>query len=169
MTEPELYDNSAREEAGISYEWDHAFKDGKYYSYFGITPIVTLYYPMYWLTHKLPTIRWAIMFYAVFAAAFTCLAEISGVTLLVRKPNFLMLCLSLPASVLAVGIFYTVQSYGMYVLPVAAAICFLMLTLWQGFSALMQQQKKWKMYVHFGLSGLALGLCAGARPSIASC
>ena len=167
LTEPQLYDNSVRDELGISYDWDHAFKDGKYYSYFGITPIVTLYYPMYWLTHKLPTIRWAIMFYAVFAAAFTCLAVISGVTLLVKKPNFLMLCLSLPASVIAVGIFYTLQSYGMYVLPVVSAICFLMLSLWQGFAACMQPQKKGKMYFHFGCSGLALGLCAGARPSIA--
>lgn len=163
----EIYDHSVREDEGISYEWDHAYKDGSYYSYFGITPLVTLYYPIYWLTHKLPTIRWAITFFAVFAAAFTCLAVISGVNLLVKKPNFLMLCLSLPAAVFGVGIFYTLQSYGMYVLPVISAICFLMLTLWLGFTACMPEKKKWKTYVRFGFSGLALGLCAGSRPSIA--
>lgn len=166
LTESEVYDNSLRTEKGIPYAWDHAFKDGKYYSYFGITPIVTLYYPMYWLTHQLPTLRWAIMFYAVLAAAFTCLAVISGVTLLVKKPNFLMLCLSLPASVLTAGIFYTVQYFGIYVLPLVSAICFLMLSLWQGFTAC-RTETKWKMYAHFACSGLALGLCAGARPSIA--
>ncbi len=167
LSESEVYDNSVREEEGIYYAWDHAYKDGKYYSYFGITPLVTLYYPTYWLTHKLPTLRWAIMFFSLFTAAFTCMAVISGVELLVKKPNFLMLCLSLPASVFAVGIFYTLQSYGMYVLPVISAICFLMLTLWQGFAACREQKKIWKNYVHFGISGLALGLCAGCRPSVA--
>lgn len=166
LSESEVYDNSLRSEKEIAYAWDHAFKDGKYYSYFGITPLVTLYYPMFWLTHKVPKVSWSIMFYSVFAVAFTCLAIIAGVTLLVKKPNLLMLCLTLPASVLTVGIFYTVQYTGIYVLPLVSAICFLMLAFWQGFAACMEQ-KKWKMYVHFGVSGLALGLCAGSRPSVA--
>lgn len=167
LSESEVYDNSVRNEAGIYYAWDHAFKDGKYYSYFGITPLITLYYPVYWLTHKLPTISWAINFFALFAAAFTCFAVIAGTNLLVKKPNFLLLCLSLPATVLTIGIFYTVACCGMYVLPLGAAICFLMLSLWQGFLACMTPKKKWKMYAHFACSGLALGLCAGARPSVA--
>lgn len=168
LSESEVYDNSLREGEQIPYVWDHAFKDGKYYSYFGITPIVTLYYPMYWFTKRLPTMCWAITFFAMLASAFTCLTVISGVKLFVKKPNFLMLCLSLPASVVTVGVLYAVQNISVYVLPMISAICFLMLALWQAFEAVAYMaKKKWKMYAHFACSGLALGLCAGSRPTLA--
>ena len=34
--------------------WDHAYYDGKLYSYFGVAPILTVYYPYYLITGKLP-------------------------------------------------------------------------------------------------------------------
>lgn len=166
MSDTEVYDNSSRDTAGVGYAWDHAYKDGKYYSYFGITPIVTMYYPVYWLTHKLPTLRLAILIYAIFAALFICRAVIAAVTLLVKKPNLLLLCLSLPAAVMTAGIFYSLQSVSIYVLPLCAAICFLMLALWQGFAGCMPAKgRRLKQYLHFAVSGLALGFSAGARPS----
>ena len=42
------YDISARQD--IDYLWDRAFYNGKYYSYFGITPIVTIIYPFYFIS-----------------------------------------------------------------------------------------------------------------------
>lgn len=39
---------------GINYMYDRAFFDGKYYSYFGIAPILAVYYPFYLLTGFLP-------------------------------------------------------------------------------------------------------------------
>lgn len=35
------------ERKGVDFLWDRAYYDGKYYSYFGITPIVTIMYPFY--------------------------------------------------------------------------------------------------------------------------
>ncbi len=46
------YSPDARE--GISYLYDRAFFDGRYYSYFGIAPILAVYYPFYLLTGFLP-------------------------------------------------------------------------------------------------------------------
>ncbi len=46
---------SPGERNGISYLFDRAFYDGKYYSYFGIAPIITVYLPFYLLTGGLPT------------------------------------------------------------------------------------------------------------------
>ncbi len=166
LSEEEIYDYSVRSEEKINYMWDHAYKDGKYYSYFGITPIVTLYYPLYLLTHTLPTLRQAIMFFSVFAALFTCLAVIAGTNLLVRKPNMVMLAVSLPVSVAAVGVFYANEFVGIYVLPLVCAICFLMLSLWLGFKACESEKKKAAL-AEYLVSGIALGLCAGARPSTA--
>ena len=45
MTNP--YDTTARESAGVSYLWDHAYFKGKYYVYFGILPCLVFYLP--WL------------------------------------------------------------------------------------------------------------------------
>lgn len=38
---------------GISYRWDRAFFNGKYYCYFGIVPVLCMYLPVYLLTGKL--------------------------------------------------------------------------------------------------------------------
>ena len=48
------YDRASR--TGIRFLWDRALYDGKYYSYFGITPIITVYYPYYFITGKVPSI-----------------------------------------------------------------------------------------------------------------
>ena len=48
------YDRAARDKAGVWYMWDRALYNGKYYSYFGIAPILTVYYPYKLLTGKLP-------------------------------------------------------------------------------------------------------------------
>lgn len=40
--------------AGVDYAYDRAFFDGRYYSYFGIAPILVFYYPYYLVTGNLP-------------------------------------------------------------------------------------------------------------------
>lgn len=44
------YDWSARNLEGVSYEWDHVYYDGKYYSYYGIAPVLTFFLPYHKLT-----------------------------------------------------------------------------------------------------------------------
>ena len=166
MPPEHIYDASLRSEANVDYRWDMAFKDGKYYSYFGVVPVLLLYFPYYWITGKTPTLDGATMFFAVLAAAMTCFAVLAAVQLLVRKPNLLMLCMILPAAVAATGIFYCVHARAVYVLPVASGICFLMLCLWTGMLAVRTKTKR-KAYPEYCISGLALGLCAGSRPTLA--
>lgn len=50
------YDITQRDSAAVSGDyWDRAYYDGKYYSYFGIAPVFTVYYPVYILTGRLPS------------------------------------------------------------------------------------------------------------------
>ena len=44
------YDWGARSEAKVSYKWDHLLYDGKYYSYYGIAPVILLFLPFHLLT-----------------------------------------------------------------------------------------------------------------------
>ena len=39
------YDPAEREEAGVSYHWDHAYYNGKYYMYFGVVPVFLAFMP----------------------------------------------------------------------------------------------------------------------------
>ncbi len=44
------YDWSARSEQGVSAKWDHVLYNGKYYSYYGIGPVILLYMPFHLIT-----------------------------------------------------------------------------------------------------------------------
>ena len=48
--------------------WDRAFYNGHYYSYFGIGPILTVYYPYYLLTGALPGDAFVSMIYSALCA-----------------------------------------------------------------------------------------------------
>lgn len=45
--------------------FDHAYYNGKIYCYFGIAPILTVYYPVYLLTGKIPTVAGAVCFMGI--------------------------------------------------------------------------------------------------------
>ena len=44
------YDWSERSEKGVRYLWDHCLYEGKYYSYYGIAPVLLLFLPYHLLT-----------------------------------------------------------------------------------------------------------------------
>lgn len=44
------YDWSARNAEGVNYAWDHVYYEGKYYSYYGVAPVLTLFLPYHKLT-----------------------------------------------------------------------------------------------------------------------
>ncbi len=68
------YSPDARD--GIHYLYDRAFFDGKYYSYFGIAPILTVYYPFYLLAGFLPVDSVVMGIFSMLVALFLPLAVI---------------------------------------------------------------------------------------------
>ena len=53
------YDSQLRNTSEIPYLWDRAYFNGKYYSYFGIAPLILAYEPVYIIFGKLPDIKLA--------------------------------------------------------------------------------------------------------------
>lgn len=66
------YDPTARE--GIYYLWDRAFFDGKYYSYFGVTPLLLVYFPFWFITGMLPHYGFVMAVFLLITAVFFALA-----------------------------------------------------------------------------------------------
>lgn len=61
---------------GIDFVYDRAFFGGKYYSYFGIAPILVFYYPYYLLTGTIPTDSSVMGFFSLMTALFLPLAVV---------------------------------------------------------------------------------------------
>ncbi len=71
--------------SGVYYLYDRAFFDGKYYSYFGIAPIILVYFPFYLLTGVLPADSTVSGIFSLISAVFIPLAVIEWAKL--RKGN----------------------------------------------------------------------------------
>ncbi|MGN0614507.1 MAG: hypothetical protein ACI4JB_11495 [Porcipelethomonas sp.] len=161
------YDYSLREpkdEKGIEYPWDRALYNGKYYSYYGITPVLVFYFPYYWITGNLPTMNTASIFFGVFMILFMFGAILAFVKRFVKKPNFMLLIVASVTMCFVSGIFLAVHYSSLYNIPVVTSACFLMLCLWSGVEGYSHIHEK-KSIPLFILSGIAFILCLSARPS----
>lgn len=76
------YDYSQRTAAGVNNEfWDHCLYDGKYYSYYGIGPVLTLFLPFHKLTNRYFSTIWAVLIYSIIGIL--CLSKLYE--LLIKK------------------------------------------------------------------------------------
>ena len=160
------YDRVGRDENEIKYVFDRSFYNGKYYSYFGVAPVLTFMYPVYRLTGKVPTLAQTCYFYAPFTVLFLCLMIFAAARLCCKKPNFLLLMLMLPAATLLCGVLYCQQHPNMYDVVVASGLCFMMLLLWSGMQSVLVK-KKWLRMLLFVICGISCVLCVHSRPSMA--
>lgn len=163
-----VYDSGLRGSSQAFAYWDLAYYNGKYYSYFGVAPVLTFYYPYYKMTGKLPTLAMANNFYTVFGILFMCLAILAAVKLLDLKPKLLLLLLMLPTSTATMGFWTLGNEIDRYTLPTVSGLCFLMISLFTGMTACTTAKKKLKPVLLL-IGGTALALSVASRPTVALC
>ena len=162
------YDPDARSAAGALYNWDYAFYNGRYYSYFGAAPVVSFYIPFYKLTGKIPETSMAAVFFTAVGTLFMCLTILAVLRLFRTKPNLILLLLMFPASAAAMGFWVTASEADKYTIPVSSGLCFLMICLYTSITALVTERNKLKPLLLL-IGGTALALCVGSRPTISLC
>ncbi len=160
-----VYESSQRTESGLFYLWDYAYYKGHYYCYFGVAPVITFYFPYYWITGKLPTLPMANAFFVFFAVFFFCQALLSAVKLFAPKPNMLLLLGAMPAGMCCLEVFYLLNWADMYCLPIASGLCYLFLSIWLGMKACSMKKHIPKL-VALTLGGIFLALCVASRPGL---
>lgn len=64
------YDTNLRSSNNVSAAWDHVFYDGKYYSYYGIAPVILLFLPYHKLTDCFFPTDIAVLIFAVIGIIF---------------------------------------------------------------------------------------------------
>lgn len=118
------YDRFAREEKNVSFKWDHAYFEGKYYCYFGAVPVLLLYIPYNFLMGgNLPN------YIAVFILGILFMI---GSALLIwriidnwfKKTPFVMYLIIHIVFIVVSGLSYAVYKPDFYIVPILSALVF---------------------------------------------
>ena len=157
------YDPSLRE--GVSYHWDHAFYNGKYYMYFGVVPVFLLFLPFRIITGTSLITYLAIQ---IFTSLF--IFGIFSLFLLIGRKFFknlsLSVYLSLSVAVSLMSVWYLVGTPSLYCTAIAAGIA---LEIWSLFflaQAVWNTNNREKTIYRVNLGSLLGALTFGCRPTI---
>ncbi len=158
------YDPAQRE--GIRYLWDRAYYDGNYYSYFGIAPVLTVYYPHWLLTSSLPSVSAACIYMAAVAMLFLGLFYRELVIRFARGANLWLVAGLFVGVAFASGIFVALSWSDSYYVAVISAIEWSMIFLFLAFRA-MRAKKTLTRSILLALSAIALTMTVWSRPTVA--
>lgn len=158
------YDPSQRNEAAVSFSFDRAYYDGKYYSYFGLAPLFTVYYPIYLLTGLLPRTQLACsLLGGVYFAALAFLLRQAAALLWKKRPlGYLTWLGSYLAAAGASTILFDVRSGNYYYLAQISAMTFFILFLGLAFAGFNASRRRWLWMLGAGVS---FALAAASRPN----
>ncbi|MBR3446583.1 MAG: hypothetical protein IKH27_02100 [Oscillospiraceae bacterium] len=119
------YDGSQREASGAYYLWDHLLYDGKYYSYYGIAPVLVLFLPYHMLTgYYFPSV-WAVWLFAVIGIIFLTKLYLAAMERYAPKDTPVSLQLIGLAMVqFSSGIFFTLYNSSFYEIAQASGFVF---------------------------------------------
>ncbi len=160
------YDRYAREAGNVSFKWDHAYYEGKYYCYFGAVPALLLYLPYNLLTGgNLPN-HVAVFIFGVLFMAGTAWLLWELIRKWYRGIPFVLYLVLHAVFVAVSGIAYAIYKPDFYIVPIISALMF---AVW-GLSAWLSAENA----AHFGAKklcswklmagSLCIALTAGCRP-----
>ena len=159
------YDKGERDKKEITYHWDRAYYQGQYYSYFGLAPLFMVYYPVYWLTGRIPTELLAGTLLSVFAMI-AVFGAVHGLYRTFRPRANLVLFLVGEAAVVFGSFLYLMQaSASFYYLPLICGTGWL-----AGFTpfscfACLKDRGRGRMCL-FALAGISVVMLVLSRPNM---
>ena len=124
------YEISNLYQAQVGYLFDRTYYKGKYYSYYGLTPVSMVYAPVYALTGKFPTPALTNLILALFATAAMFAAIIALIAVMHIKANLLLLLLGSNAAVLGSGLLFLQGGLEHYFQAVTATIGWCCVEVW---------------------------------------
>ena len=155
------YDWYERLKADATYWWDHVFYNGKYYSYYGVVPVFTMFLPYFAVTggETLPT-SFVVFVFSVLGCVFMMLLWKKIVTRHFNKIPYLFFLLGAFTFVAVSGVFLIQRRPMFYEVAEASALCFSVLGLFLLVCAI-----KDKISVKFlFFACLSFALAVGCRP-----
>ena len=158
------YDPGSRD--GVLYLWDHAFYNGNYYMYFGLTPVFTVYLPFYAVTSEMPNNVFACMILAIYCCFTIPLALFEWARRFAPKTSPFLLGFASFVLVAVSGVYLHVSYSKQYQIPILSATAMGFLFCYLVLRAL-RCKKAWKRYVVLALAGVAYVATVASRPTMA--
>ena len=158
-----LYDRSVRDDLHIDYAWDRAYYNGKLYSYFGVAPVLTFYFPYYWIKGGLPTMATVNFWFSFVAILFLCLTLFEIVKRYCPRANLVLFLLFLPVATMLSGDYYFLQYPNQYNIVVAAGFCYLLISMWAALVSLNIRKPALRLTM-LAVCGIFCVLSAASRP-----
>ncbi|MDD4596005.1 MAG: hypothetical protein PHQ30_04755 [Candidatus Izemoplasmatales bacterium] len=158
------YDPNQR--IGIYYLWDRALYESHYYSYFGIAPILVVYYPYYLVTGNLPSDAFVGLFFMLLITFFVPLIILDLAKRILKKTPLSLLCLAMVAATFGTNVFLAargVQPY--YYIAILSGMAFLAIFLFLFIKGL--SSVKFSGFVYLFGAGIAYGLLFLSRVNMA--
>lgn len=160
------YDPDAREEAGVTYHWDHAYYKGHYYMYFGIVPVFLTFLPYRILTGSpLTTYHATQIFTAMTIVGIFMLFHLLAKLFFKKLPYAAYLALSVAFSVMAV--WYSSAEPALYCTAITSAIALQIFSIYFFIRAVWYEKTENRQILFAGIGSLFGALVFGCRPPIA--
>ena len=140
---------------GVTVLWDHAFYNGKYYSYYGHAPIYLVMLPIYWISGYVPSNLFVLQLGVLFSVFAISLAALEIIKLFVKKTSTPFVVLTLVAIIFG-SLLLTNNTYeygGMiYRIPYAYANGFLFLTIYLFIKGYRAKEYRFLYFIFMALS-----------------
>ena len=162
------YDWSARVEQGVNAKWDHVLYDGKYYSYYGIGPVILLYLPFHLLTgHYLASLTGVLLFNTL-ALIFLGMTFYKLMKALFRDIPLSMYTAALLMIYASCGVWYCTVMANFYEIAQSSGFCFTVMGAYFLMSSnVIGSDKQPVRPVPAALSSLFLSIAVTCRPTTA--
>jgi len=160
------YDRSERNSKDVAGSfWDRAYYEGKFYSYFGVAPVLTVYYPVNILTGKVPTSEFASMILCLYAVIFISLLYIQLIRRFCKKMPVLLAFLGQAALLFGSAIFAVAFESQFYYMAVLSGIAWTAAFLYFLLTAYYESSYV-KRIIYLVLSGVSVVLIVASRPTL---
>ena len=162
------YDWSARTEQNIDAKWDHVLYNGKYYSYYGIGPVILLYLPYHLITgHYFPSLVSVLIFNTI-ALIFLGMTFFKLMKKFFKDIPLSMYTAALIMVYAACGVWYCTVMANFYEIAQSSGFCFTVLgAYFLVASNVIGDDKEAISPLRAALSSLFLAIAVTCRPTTA--
>ena len=160
------YDWDLRSTQNVSSSWDHSYYNGKYYCYFGVVPVFTVYAPYYHITGMMPCDETVTSILMLEALLFLFLTAVKLTKLFIPRCSLMGLLSGLIMLGLGSGVVSLCVFSAMYTIAILSALANMFAVIFFSLCAYDTKRPKIK-YLCLALSGIFAVLCAGSRVTTA--
>lgn len=158
------YDWGARD--GVSYAWDHLLYDGKYYSYYGIAPVVLVFMPYHKITGYYFSVNLAVLLFSIIGIIFLGMTYYEFIKRFFPKIPLGCSVAGYIVMLIACGIWYNVYWALFYMTAISSGFMFITMGAYFLISSGIFGREKISL-VRTALSSLFIGLAVLSRPTLA--